>query len=583
MKKVLYISLILMTLSSCVRDDHRSANIDCGEFTFMVNIPDARYMTRASWAANDLSINQIIDNMYVLVFDENGFISRHKASQGASPSQFKVTLPTSNDPRVLHFVCNYNWTGFSDEDAAHQSEAMLLANMSVSYPTITYWERREMTSGISGSTLDPVTLIRNVAKISVINNSRAAADADPNDDITSFLTDVQYAIGNYYNKGTVAPFNRTTGLFDTNAIIEAAGATTTAIDKNNDFVPAYSVNIDDVAGRSIFTYERKKSEPGAANRLYLILKANYHTDAIAAGAERFYKIDIALPPPSEDLYDILRNRHYVVTIGQAVHVGYGSFEEAVDGLSLNNFATAIEQEYNSVSDGNSILNVEFTNKTFVTGGAAFAVRYSYIDGTTRATNNTGVAGYVTHGAVPAVNLPDGDMVQGGANLPNQKVGQYPSEYYLDYVNGNMVSTLPADGVVAESSIRISKLGLSRTIILKLRQPYSFAPYSISPTTASSHANVDVDITVTIPAELQDYLPFPIYVEDATMLMPEQGSGIYFEDQGTSFRYRYNVVSTGTHVLNFKTGSTTGAATAEKPIKIRGELFDANANLTLGRN
>ena len=581
MKKILYVSLLLLTLSSCIGDDNGNKNIGSGEFTFLVNIPDARSITRSAWVADDLSINQIIDNMYVLVFDENGFISRHKTSQGASPSQFKVTLPTSNAPRVLHFVCNYDWTGFSDEDAMHQSEAMVIANMTVSYPAITYWERRVMPFGISGSTLDPVTLIRNVAKISVINNSLAAAQADS--DITSYLTDVQYAIGNYYNKGTVAPFNRTTGAFDTDVLMEAAGATITGIDKDNDFVPAYEVNINDAAGRSIFTYERKKSQPGATNRLYLILKANYHVDDNEVGRERFYKIDIALPPPSEDLYDIWRNRHYVITIGQAVHIGYSTFEEAVDGLSLNNFATSIEQEYNSVSDGNSILNVEFTNKTFVTGGAPFAVRYSYIDGTTRATDNTGVAGYVRHGNVPAVALAEGDMVQGGTNLPNQKVGQYPDEYYLDYVNGNMVASLPSDGIIAESSIRISKLGLSRTIILKLRQPYSFAPYSISPTVVSSHANVAVDITVTIPAELQDYLPFPIYVENATMLMPEQGSGIYFEDQGTSFRYRYNVENTGTHVLHFKTGSTTGSATPGSPIRIRGELFDTNANLTLDRN
>jgi len=580
MKKLLYISVLFLALSSCINDDVKVTR-DTGEFTFMVNIPDARYITRASWVADDLSINQIIDNMYVLVFDENGFISRHKASQGASPNQFKVTLPTSDNPRVLHFVCNYNWTGFSDEEALHQSEAMILANMSVSYPTVTYWERREMPSGISGSALDPVTLMRNVAKISVINNSFAAAEDDG--DITSYLTEVEYAIGNYYNKGTVAPFNRTTGMFDTSVLMEAAGASVTGIDKDNDFVPAYYENINDAAGRSIFTYERKKSEAGASNRLYLILKANYHINDSDAGRERFYKIDIALPPPSEELYDIWRNRHYVITIGQAVHVGYATFEEAVDGLSLNNFATSIEQAYNSVSDGSSILNVEFTNKTFVTGGARFDVRYSYIDGTTRATDNTGVTGYVKHGAVPAVDLAEGYLTQGGTNLPNQKVGQYPSEYYLDYVNGYMVGTLPSEGVIAESSIRISKLGLSRTIILKLRQPYSFAPFSINPAVASSHANVDVDITVTIPAELQDYLPFPIYIENATMLMPVQGSGIYFEDQGTFFRYRYNVENTGAHVLHFKTGSTTGEATSDNPIRIRGDLFDTNANLTLGRN
>lgn len=533
-------------------------------FTFSVNIPDAVSLTKAAWPAEDLDANLLIENMYVLVFDENGFISRHKASPaGGGPAEFTVELPTSSKKRILHFVCNYDWegAGFDDYAAQNLNEATIVATMSVSYPRIAYWRRMVLNEGITSSTsFGSVTLVRNVAKISVVNNSEAAAIGDV--EITSYLTGLSFALGNYYDRGTVAIFDKTTGEFvtdpesGTNIISEAPGASKTAIDRNSDFVSAYVGSLGDNNGRSVFTYEQKKSRPGSSDRLYLILKANYHVDTSDPGTERFYKIDVALPPPSEDLYDLYRNRHYVITIGAVMHVGYSTFEEAVEGLSLNNFATSLEQEYNSVSDGVAILNLEYVNKTFVKPGTPFAVRYSYIvDARTGATDNSNVSGIVSHTSVPSIDLPEGEL-RGTDRLPNKKGVTIFDEYYLDYVNGNMVNSLPSGNTVAESSIRISKLGLSRTIILKLKQPYEFGSVSV-PTSIEAHVDIPVDIVFTIPDELQEHLPFPVYLEGATMLMPVIGSGVYYEDLGTSFRYRYAVTRTGEHTLYLKTGSTTG--------------------------
>lgn len=566
------VALILSAFTSCTAE--QEVPYSEGEmkmFTFSVNIPDAVSLTRAAWPAEDFTGNLLVDRMYVLVFDENGFISRHQALSAGGASEFSVELPTSSNKRILHFVCNYDWeaAGFDDYVAKNLNEATIVATMSVNYPTIAYWKRMELNEGITSSTsLGPVTLIRNVAKISLINNSRAAAKQS--EDVTSYLSDLSFALGNYYDKGMVALFDKTTGEFvtdmesDNSIIFESPGASKMSIDKNADFVNAYVGDLYDDNGQSLFTYEQKKSIPGAKGRVYLILKGLYHPNDSEAAKERYYKIDIALPPPSEDLYDLYRNRHYLIKIGTVIHTGYASFEEAVNGLSLNNFATSLEQEYNSISDGEAILNLEYVNRTFVRPGDHFAIRYSYIDAVTKATDNSNVSGVVTHTSVPAIDL-SGEL--GSDNLPNKKGVEVFDEYYLDRVNGYMVNSLPAGNTVAESSIRISKLGLSRTIILKLKQPYSFGVVTC-PTSVEAHADQPVDIKLTIPADLESHLPFFIYVEGASMLMPVTGSGIYFEDQDTSFRYRYAVTHTGAHTLHFKTGSTTGGGR----ITLKADLF-----------
>lgn len=581
MKKIIYIlvSALVFGFASCTVEDE-SPSVEEGQtksITFSVNIPDAVSLSRAAWTAEELSGNLLIDNMYVLVFDENGFISRHKAyPSGGGPAEFTVELPTSSNKRILHFVCNYDWeaAGFDDFAAKNQNEATVVATMSVNYPRIAYWRRMVLNKGITSATsFEPVTLMRNVAKISIVNNSLAAANQSV--EVSSYLSDLTFAIGNYYDKGTVALFDKTSGEFvndieATNGIMyEAPGVSKQDIDESADFVRAYVGNLGNPGGQSVFTYEHRKTNPGSKDRVYIILKAKYHKNESDPGTEKYYKIDIALPPPSEDLYDLHRNRHYVITLGTVIHVGYTSFSEAVNGLSLNNFATSLEQEYNSISDGEAILNIEYVNKTFVKPKANFAVRYSYIykvDAFTSATNNENVSGVVSHGSVQAIDLPEGEL-RGTPHLPNQKGVTQFSDDYLDRVNGDMVGTLPSGNTVAESSIRISKLGLSRTIVLKLRQPYVFGSVSI-PNDIAPYAEEPVDITFTIPAELQDNLPFFVYVEGATMLMPVSDSGVYYEDMGSTFRYRYKVINTGEHTLKFQTGSRTGGGR----ITLKADMF-----------
>lgn len=577
-KKIVALLAAGLTLMvSCVRVDISSGEFAEGKeqrFTFAVNIPDSRGLTRAAWEASD--DNLLIDNICVLVFDENGFISRHEAEQTGGVSQFSVDLPMSDKKRVLHFVCNYDkWSEFSDKESKNLNEAMVLANMYVSGQRIAYWQRMELAGITPATNIGIVTMMRNVAKISLINNSRAAAAGDPT--VSSFLTDVTYAIGNYYDRGTITNFNTLTGEFDGNGILEAPGATAQPVDEAADFRAAYVGNLSDASGYSLFAYERYNSNPNASDQLYVIIKGTYHTsEADLTGEVRYYKIDI-VDQDSEVLRDILRNKHYLLTLNLVVNVGYASFPEAINGLALNNFATSVQQSYNSVSDGVAILNLEYVNRTFVNpntdpSGYDFAIRYSYIDAYTGATDNTGVnmVWGTESGHEPAISFVEA--------LENNKVPGHPVEEYVDRVKGRLVTSTPASGVVAESWIHINKLNLSRTVMLKLRQPFSFGP--LVPITVGSQANLPVTINFDIPAELEDYIPFSVYIYGAKMLAPNVSASpnIYWdEDQGT-LRYRYTITATGTQELHFVTSSTVGSGT----ITLRSELFN-DASTTITRN
>lgn len=587
MKKLnhIIIAALVLLVAGCADDSPVGSGSAPAEgyvrLDFTVNVPEARNLTR-SWNASDDDTdgnkNLLINNMQVLVFDDNGFLSRHTAtSQNATPAAFTVDLPAAEKPRVLHFICNYDkWNSFPDEQMRLLNEATVLADMQVSMPAIAYWARVELPGGINASTpLTTVELMRNVAMISLVNNSRAAAAGSV--DVSSYLTDVSYAIANYYDRGTVTNFNRLTGEFDGDGILEAEGAVTVPISGESDFVAAYDQSLGDPGGVSLYAYERQNSSRNLADHLFIILKGTYHLDDSDPGSVRYYKIDI-VEPGAEELLDIRRNRHYVLTLGLAMNVGYGDLPSAIEGLPLNNVATSVLQSYNSISDGAALLNIAYVNKTFVNPADPspatkdFAIRYSYIpDATTGATDNSGVQ--MRWGTDPGFMA----SVASVDPLPNRKVpitpggSDYPPElpgFYVDEVSGKLVSSMPPASAVAQSWIRIQKNNLARTIILKLREPYSFAPVSITPSRAAARVGVEVTISFNIPAALDDQLPFPVYIK-APMLAPDISSNVYHDDSTGEYLHRYSVTHTGMHSLKFTTGSTVGAGF----IYIMNEMFN----------
>lgn len=612
MKKGLYIlAALALAFSSCLRDvDTPSGTEADGEFTFAVNIPGAGYITRSMSGYDDNTAankNLLINNMWVMVFDEAGYLSRHQAYQSGGAARFAVKLPLSDKPRILHFVCNYDWSGFDDGAMAMLNEATVMTGMTRKWSDesqpipILYWSRLALPSGISdGINLGggTITLKRNVAQVSVNNNSKAGADMDPDDEVVSYLTQVEFSIGNYLDRGTATGFDNTLRPTDPDyteklfeGVYEAPSAVPVPLADGDDGKFVYGTSSSEgIPGSSLFTYERNNADPTVADHLYILIKGLYHADESAAPVSRYYKVDIVVEGDTE-LQDVIRNKHYILTLNQVLSEGYATIQEAVDALALNNIATSVMQSYNSISDGTAILNIEYVNKTFVKARNSslsndFAIRYSYIpDATSGATDNSGVQmEWGPHSGDDGYTYRAADQMDA---LPNNKIllgydgsghGIYPSGYggeYVDRVSGRFVASLPSSGVYT-SWIKISKSNLSRTINLRLRQPYEFEPMTLTPSEVPNKSGEEVAVTFNVPETLADQLPFVVYIY-AEMLAPDyKKSNIYNDDSEGVFRYRYTVRSTGTQTLHFLTGSTIG----QGYVTLESELFrDASRYLS----
>src|SRR5690554_6579020 len=136
----------MIVVASCSRDAITipEQHVQEGEeilVSFNASIPEfKRVITRANGGVND---------MYLLVFDENGnYIAKRQATlsnQTETGGTFTAQLPSSSNKRIVHFISNYDWTGFSDTGGLNEASVVAL----LSIDNVTFWSRVELNSGIS--------------------------------------------------------------------------------------------------------------------------------------------------------------------------------------------------------------------------------------------------------------------------------------------------------------------------------------------------------------------------------------------------------------------------------------------------
>lgn len=495
-----------------------------------------------------------IENMYVLLFDHNGtFLSGARAEKksGGGPGNYRVALPKT-DPglpaarrkRIVHFVANYDWSGFSEAASVGKHEAEVVAPLSVGGGRETYWQRIELADGIkAGAFGGVIELVRNRAKISVSNGS-------------SGLTAVTFAIGSYIDHGTVAAFNTSSGTFGEGVAVESPFGNVCQI-AEADFVPAGS---GDNWGTPIFCYERENSISSAP--LYIILKGKY------AGSQSFtyYKIDI-FDTTAEKLYDIVRNCHYRVTVTGATGPGRATLLEAMNSPASNNLLhSIILEDYTSITDGTAVLNVETTVKTFVKAGAEYPLWFSYLpDGKNE--DNTNVRVEIEQSSVESEKvLASATVVRtaGGAHVLLTTVGNLPP-YNIN--SARLIISAELNGSM-----------LRRVIKLRLRQPVVFGNFSISSNPAPATIGSPVNISFTVPNTIRSQLyPFPVYITSKNLTpyikIDEQET---IDDNLTldyqipgRYRYSYIVHGPGDHTVHFKTSAKGFSET----MIVESELFE----------
>jgi hypothetical protein len=510
------ISLIcLIIIAGCSQDviiipDQQIQEGEEVAVSFNTIIPEFKtVVTRANGGVND---------MYVLVFDENGnYIARRQATlsnQTETGGTFIVQLPSSSNSRIVHFISNYDWSGFND--IAGLNEATVVALLSTS--NTTFWSRVELENGISSTSFSGLTvsLLRNQAKISVVN------EADE-------LTFNGFTIHNKPSKGSVAQYSSTTG-FEEGVITEPLDMT---------LIPAQS---SDISTDEKYLFERKNAY--ATDITTVIVRGNYN------GQQYYYKIDLI--DSEKNRYDIERNYHYIVKIKTVTRAGYTSFNDALEGASHNNTALdPIIEKYPIISDGISKLEVEKTLVILTKPNQQFSVWAKYFPEISNTTfNNSGVS----------VTLQSGNTsIVGGSLNFNPTTGN---------ITATGLSQIPEEP--GNARIVVSKGDLARTIRVVLRTPFSFSPVTINdqnPGLVADGQSSQATLKFNIPDDFPDDL-FPLPIRIYTNGLYPATVGLEMVVEGSQIHYIYRATQKGIQTINFKTNKSGNAET----LSIKADYF-----------
>ncbi|KGO02070.1 minor protein FimE [Porphyromonas gulae] len=458
MKKFQYI-LLLLLLTSCVADRHEPC-------------PGQMVEVRGSIIASEYPVRiatfnkeNAVESLELWVFDEDGcFLER--AAANISGQNFTATITASDKKRTIHFIANYNllnpqtWVGHS------QKEMVPSFSVQDDQETIRMWAKKTYDTGIATATdLGQIKLLRNMAKF-------ALYVAEPSQ---SKLYDVSFSLYNSLNKGTLAPFNPSTGEFVNDYVTEPAGTTFAA---PQPFKPA---------GDNNFFYGFERENSIQTEITCLIVKAKYETPSAAYS---YYKIDLV--NADKDRYDVIRNHFYKVSILQAKTAGYPSIEGALQGAAANNIALSPEvQVFPSFSDGTGLLTVNSTYMAFVNKEATGYIIASYTpQGSTTAENNKIVVDNVTHingQAVMGVPVNDGNgKITLTLNQNPPSTGAYITDIVLG-ITGNP--------------------DLKRKVRIVVRNPYSYDLFQANGQAASNNVvNVALPTGQAKPLTVKAKLP-----------------------------------------------------------------------------
>lgn len=502
-----------MLLSCTTEDINKNETISeetKSSVIFRVAIPEMEISTKSKDEITGLDPL----NFYVMVFDENGlFLEKSKAI--VNGQIFQVVLTLSPKKRIIHFIGNNNLSGFSDAANYMKSEKEIIASMEIRNE-VTYWNRIELASGISQSTFPgSIQLIRNIAKISLQNNTSSVTGGYPR------LENLKFSVINQLEYGTIAPFKKTDGTFPENWVTEA---------NTNTVLPLSSFSVNPV-----YVYE--KINKGNPKPLAVIIQGDYKASASAIAQPSFYKIDfIDNTSPCGILpIDIIRNNHYLINLKSVARKGYATADAAIGSPADNNIINSIElQDLKTISDGKAVLTVDDISLILVKINTSYEIKYNYYP--------NGLAGGADNSGMSITLYNDDDSKPVLNSINTAEAGK---------IKFTTISTYP----IAENRtgyIRICKNGLSRIIRLTFKYPYLFENAYFTPNQIAIGQNKDVVLNFNISASVpSSEFPLSVYI-DADRFSPAPNSGLEVDASGGRYRYIYKATSPGLQTVQLKT-------------------------------
>ena len=504
MKKLLYILSLIWVAVSCndeLVDTKPVVDSDKVTIDFSVSIPEAPVQTKA------FTDKPALTNLYLAVFDENGFLVEYVKADPANTDyatsngtlyKYSVALTLSETKRIIHFLAN------APASLNYGTEEEVITSLYTDGTNDAYWYRKEVSSiqaTLTNSVLVPTTatvealrnipLIRNFVKIEVSTSEGCA------------FTLQSYAVINAPNKGSVAPYSRTTGTF-----VDYPGKTVTQLRTAgyDAFVPGDAIlnsdisnlNLDQITAPSpAYIYER---ETPISNPVYILVYGQYGTQNV------YYRVD--LRDDDGKYFPLLRNFLYTVNINQVSHTGYANPEDAVNSAGSGDISTSIETEHlTNISDGSVRMSVNYTSKVLVTEENVY-LKYN-IENLGGVTLNSVVI--TCEGEALSGIVVDNSTVLTTTNSTPQS-----NQWVTLEVDPAAIGSEQKKGTITIVATYDTDKTIQRKVTYTLRKPYEMEIACV-PKEVPYGVNKEVNLNITIPDDLgSSMFPLDFTIEAAAL-------------------------------------------------------------------
>lgn len=555
-----------------------------------------------------------ISSLHLLVFDENGYLiqvcdAEPVDSFGVETGieyKYRVELGQSNYKRTIHLIANSPTTINANGTSAYrlgEHERRVIDNLYTEGGNEAYWASVSLENGITGvqkivggkqvfepseeliEALTNVPMVRNYTRVKVTNNASA------------YLADAEIMMMNIPDRGSVAPLisDGNYAQFATHA--RAANSSLNYNDIAAQGYEGYEPNdmslTNSTWGAMHEFYERRQQISGkeVATPAFAIVRGRYVGVNGEDAEYSYYKIDICYTDETTgavELYNLLRNIEYNITIIEVLGRGYATLNEAATNAASNNLNFAVEtKSLNSISDGERRLSVEYTQRVLTEGDAEFTLKYKYETNiSTGATNNNAVVFSNLAGNVLAVNNPNG-ATDAAKYIVSNVAG-------ADGWNSVTFKSQAVSGTKLQTII-LTAGNLQRSIELILGEPYTMTLDMVpgsSTNVVESKVGAAVEAKISLPLGLPEALfPLEIYlVAEKMTLSPDATKNVLPvitglsatgvpSSSGTHFGYIVTIDASYYYVEDAN-GSRTGEYRNEKMLYFKTSTADSSSRVNI---